>query len=206
MFSLLFIYITNTYTRYKSYGFDGFYYYFIYILLVSVQLFEYFIWKNIKNKRMNYILSILLCILIFSQMFFLIFVAKSIYQPYLFAYYFIFIATFFLYKNQYNPIQFKTTVSPNGHLSWEFLRMTGYEKIFLVVGFSFYSLPVLLSKLKYTKFNLLLIIFTFILTYMLFKKDNTYGSLWCWMFNLIFILYIVNILIISPFYEYNGLC
>jgi hypothetical protein len=111
-----------------------------------------------------------------------------------------------LYKNQYNPIQFNTTVSPNGHLSWEFLRMTGYEKIFLVVGFSFYSLPVLLSKLKYTKFNLLLIIFTFILTYMLFKKDNTYGSLWCWMFNLIFILYIVNILIISPFYEYNGLC
>jgi len=204
IFSLMFIYISNTYTRYKTEGFDGFYHYFLFILFVFVQLFEYFIWKNLKSKRMNYILSILLCILIFSQMFFLIFIAKSIYQPYLLAYYFIFIATFFLYKTYYNPIQFKTTVSPNGHLSWEFFRMTGYEKIFLFVGFSFYILPLFLSNLKYTSLYLLLI--TFILTYMLFKKDNTYGSLWCWVFNLIFILYIVNILIISPFYEYNRLC
>ena len=167
---------------------------------------KYFIWKNLNNKRINYALSMLLCFIIFSQWFFMIFIAKPMYQPDLLVYYFLFVASFFLYKKLYNPIQFKTTVSPNGHLSWEWLNMKGYEKLFLVVFLSFYILPFLLSDSKYIHLYITPVLITFILMYLLFKKDNTYGSLWCWIFNLIFIVYIIRILIVLPFYEYNGLC
>jgi hypothetical protein len=51
-----------------------------------------------------------------------------------------------------------------------------------------------------------LAIFSFFIMYMLLKKDNTYGSLWCWVFNLMMIFYVIQILVILPFCEYHGLC
>lgn len=124
---------------------------------------------------------------------------------FLFAYFFILFFFFFLYKHFYSPIEFKTTVSPNGHLSWEWIRFTGHEKWFLALFGSIYILPYLFSKNG--KFSDLYIAFiSFVILYMLYKKDNTYGSLWCWVFNLAMIKYVIDILIIMPFYEYNGLC
>ena len=47
VFALIFIYISNTYTRYKVKWFDSLFIYFFVLLYVSMQLLEYFIWKNI---------------------------------------------------------------------------------------------------------------------------------------------------------------
>lgn len=46
----------------------------------------------------------------------------------------------------------------------------------------------------------------FIISYIYFVKDNTYGSIWCWLINLLLLITLINILIIQPFYEYNSLC
>jgi len=207
-FTLVFIYISNTYTRYKVQGFTGLFVYFFFFLFVSVQLFEYFIWKNLNNPRMNTFFSKVGFFIIFSQLFLVNFFAQPIYQPYLFVYFFIFFITLLLYKQFYNPFQFKTVVAPSGHLSWEWLRFTGYEKIFLLIGLSFYVIPWVLNKNITTTLYLsvCLAIFSFFIMYMLLKKDNTYGSLWCWVFNLMMIFYVIQILVILPFCEYHGLC
>ena len=166
VFALILIYISNAYTPYTIEGFEGPFYYFYFFLFVSIQLVEYGLWKNLNNKRINRVLSKIGLFLIFSQMFFSIFIAESIYQPYLFAYFFIFVVTFYVYKTIYSPIHFITTVSPRGHLSWEWLRFTGYEKLFILVGFSFYMLPLLLSTVNQK--SIYLTFLSFLLTYLLF--------------------------------------
>lgn len=207
LFGLIFIYISNTYTRYKVEGFTNLLTYLFVLLVVSMQLLEFFIWKNLNNPRMNTFFSKVGFFIIFSQILLVNFLAEPIYQPYLLFFYFIFIVTFLLFK-QSNPIQFKTTVAPNGHLSWEWFSLKGFEKIFLLIGFTFYIIPWLLNKNISTTLYLsvCLAIFSFFIMYMILKKDNTYGSLWCWGFNLMMIFYVVKILLILPFCEYHGLC
>jgi hypothetical protein len=204
-FALVFIYISNTYTRYKVEGFTTLFVYFYFFLFVSIQLFEYFIWKNLNNKRMNTFFSKVGFFIIFLQTLLVNFLAEPIYQSYLFIYFFIFFVSLITYKHLYNPFDFRTVVAPSGHLSWEWLRFTGYEKIFFLVGLSFYLIPWILSK-NVQYLNIYLLIITFIVTYMLLKKDNTYGSMWCWVFNLMMIFYVIQILIVLPFCEYHGLC
>jgi hypothetical protein len=46
----------------------------------------------------------------------------------------------------------------------------------------------------------------FLISYIYFIKDNTYGSIWCWLINLLLLFTLIDILIIKPVYEYNSLC
>lgn len=48
--SLLFIYFTNTYTKYKTSSFDNNIAYLFTLSVVCMQLLEYFLWKNLNNK------------------------------------------------------------------------------------------------------------------------------------------------------------
>ena len=51
--TLLFIYITNTYTKYKTPLFDNPIFYLLFLAVVSIQLIEFFLWRNLKNKFIN---------------------------------------------------------------------------------------------------------------------------------------------------------
>ena len=65
--TILFIYYTNTYTRYKSLLFDNLWYYIFLFVIISMQLLEYFIWKKIHNKSINQLLSKIGLFIIFLQ-------------------------------------------------------------------------------------------------------------------------------------------
>lgn len=204
-FALIFIYFTNTYTRYKSPAYDRPIAYVGAFLFVCMQLLEYFIWRNLKNKSLNTLLSKMGLLLILSQLYFTILFAEKAYQPLLALVYTFFFTLFYLYKSTYNPIVFKTVVSPNGHLSWEWLRFDGKERIILWIVLSFYMIPFFFAKkTPYTTFVIGSLLF--MIPYILLQKENTYGSLWCWLINLLLLLSLIDILIVQPFREYNGLC
>ena len=202
-FTLLFIYITNTYTKYKTPFFDNPLVYFFIFSVVSMQLIEFFLWRNLKNKFMNEYLSKLASFVIILQPFFLILLIPILKIRYfMLSFYLFFMAAFLMYKKIYSPINFHTSVEKNGHLSWDFLRHKGYEYIVDIAYLFFYLSTVFILN------NPLLYIFlipSFLISIFYFKY-NTFGSMWCWISNLFLLYFIINILLIQPYYEYNGLC
>ena len=147
---------------------------------------------------MNTYLSMLGLLLVWLQLFLgLLLVDKH--REILLGVFFVFSCVVYLYKSTYNPFHFKTVVAENGHLSWEWLRVVGVERIFLVIGLLFYAIP-------FANTNAILGALLFILAYLFYKKDNTYGSMWCWLINVLLLKTVIDILLVQPFYEYNGLC
>jgi len=206
-FALIFIYFTNTYTRYKTSVFDNPFVYLFLFLIISIQLLEYFIWKNLKNKNINRQLSMIGLGIIISQVITSIFLLQM-YQcaAFLVA---LFLGLLMYIYSRKSPFDFRTTVS-NGHLSWKWIDLRSMPRwvqkgfIFLVMGL--YFLPWILLP-NPTKWVILPIaLFLFFVAYLIDKKDNTYGSLWCWFTNGFFLLALINILLVQPFREYNGLC
>lgn len=202
--TLLFIYYTNTYTKYKTPTFDNPLVYLYIFTVISMQLIEYFLWKNLKNKKWNEIFSKIASVLINMQVFSLIFLVK--YAPYrslFFILYVLFLIIYFYYKDNYSPIQFTTSIGTNGHLSWNWMLYQGYENIFLVLWLLFYvCLLVFIDNYILSSF----IIFLLVISLFFYFRNNTFGTIWCWSANLFMMYFLVNILFIQPFFEYNGLC
>jgi hypothetical protein len=120
------------------------------------------------------------------------------------AVYCIFIFLFlFYFKKLNNPINYHTSIAKNGHLSWDWINYKGYENIWIVLFLLFYIVPAFFTN------NIVLLLgitITLLISLFFYFRDNTFGTMWCWGSNLLLIYFIINILIVQPFYEYNGLC
>jgi hypothetical protein len=155
---------------------------FFYQSFMLMQLIEYFIWKK---QFSNKLLSQIAYILIFSQPIFGILLIENIKLKYIsLICYIIFLIILFII-NPWNSIEFKSIPSSNGHLSWKWLKL---------------SIPILLIWLVFLSLNtiikkdyLSLIFFnsTAIISYVLFYKTLTWGSLWCWISNFL-ALYLIG--------------
>ena len=205
--TILFIYYTNTYTRYKSLLFDNLWYYIFLFVIISMQLLEYFIWKNIHNKSINQLLSKIGLFIIFLQPIFSIMtIGKNNVRNTLLFYYLLLIGIYLLYKFLFSRIVFETTVAKNGHLLWKWLEINinnPYEYLF-VYGWVFFLLYTLYFNKNYI--SLLLSILIFIVSFFTYLKSNTWGSMWCWVSNTMMFYFLFKILFVLPFYEYNALC
>jgi len=201
--TLCFIYYSNTYTKYHTPVFENKWAYVFGFLVISMQLIEYFIWKNLKNEKMNIMLSKMAFSLITFQPVPLIMmiINERIRYITLFAYSIFAIIYYNIIK--FNVKTPPTTVSLNGHLVWNWLTFSGYEYIYVFVYMFFYVFSTYYSK----NYQLLwFVILLFSLSFITYFKDRTWGSMWCWVSNLIWIYFIIKITIIQPFIEYNGLC
>jgi hypothetical protein len=96
-----------------------------------------------------------------------------------------------------------TYVEQNGHLSWGWLNYKGYEQIWIILLLSLYILPLISINNNLLSFFM---ISSLVVSLFFYYKHNTFGTMWCWSFNLFLLFFIINILIIQPFYEYNSLC
>lgn len=210
-FALVFIYITNTYSRYKTPLFDNPMFYLFSLLVCSMQLLEFFIWRNLHDKKMNTLLSKAGLLLIFLQFFVIILIIENPLYRFSMLACLLFSSLLVYLYSQTHPIVFKTREA-GGHLSWDWLILPGLSSVtnlvLLTIGLLFYFIPVFLIKGNQDiKIRVTLIgLFLYLFCYLVGKKDHTYGSLWCWVINLTFLYFMVNILLIQPFYEYNGLC
>lgn len=204
IFALLFIYLTNTYSKYKTETFKNPLMYLFFFEVALIQLLEYFLWKNLKNNKMNKLLSKLVCYVIILQPFTLmLMIPIDKIKYFLLSTYIIFIILYDIIKTKYNPNIYYTSIGKNGHLSWEWMNYKGYENILFIIYLLFYSISSLfINNFLFTIF----LIVSLLLSLINYFKFNTFGSMWCWYSNLFLLYFIINILIIKPYYEYNKLC
>jgi len=153
----------------------------IYFLLfyhsfITMQLLEYFIWSRTFS---NELLCKIAYILVFSQPIFAIFSVKinnvDIRNLLLILYSFYLLFLWIIFP--ISKTDFSTNVSKNGHLIWNWVPSIWFIYIWLL----FLVIPFFISK-YYHVFLFLLV--SFFVTYFIYYKDRTWGSLWCWIANI----------------------
>jgi hypothetical protein len=150
-----------------------------------MQLIEYFIWSKSFSNRL---LSQIALLVILSQPLFGI---LSISNHTTFKYvalvgYLLFITVVMIFK-PWSTIDFTTVQATNGHLSWKWLD---YSKITILIWFLFLSIKLVVNKNLYI---LSLVTISAIVTYVLYSKTLTWGSLWCWLINIFSLILIATV-------------
>jgi hypothetical protein len=145
---------------------------------IIIQLIEYFIWtKTFSNKLLSQIgLFVIICQPILN-----IIKIEQLPEviPYILIAYIIFIVILYTHVVPLNTVNFSTLPSKNGHLSWKWLNWNIY---IIFIWYAFLSIRWIIDKM----YPVLTIISTLlIITLILYKDTNTFGSLWCWTINII---------------------
>jgi hypothetical protein len=170
--------------------------------VAAMQLVEYFLWKNLKNSARNLMLSRTAITLIMAQHLSLMaMIPNGNTRFYMYLVYAFAILLFYYIK--YPSVSVKTSVAKNGHLCWEWMNFKGLDLLWVWVGLLFYLVPALL--LGHFLFTLLIFLFLAVSLFY-YGKFNTFGTVWCWAVNLLFFVILVDILLVKPYREYNGLC
>jgi hypothetical protein len=158
-----------------------------------MQLIEYFLWKNLENKKLNYFYSALGQILVAIQpVASLLLLTNTILKMQMIFLYSMFVLGIFFTHEKI----FKTTVQ-NGHLKWTWVPIQSYM-YFIWLFFLMFSLFV---NHHYSAIGVSL--FLFAITYFT-ASSGTGGSLWCWTINFSMIFYALYLLLYMPFKELNG--
>lgn len=146
--------------------------------IILVQLIEYFIWSKTFSNRL---LSQLLLIVILTQPIFNIIRIQTQPEliPYLLLAYIVFIVILFTVVVPLNTVDFSTVPSKNGHLAWNWLNMNIYA---IILWHVFLSLYWIIDK-NYVLFAIVSIFLA--ASIILYKETNTWGSMWCWVCNII---------------------
>jgi hypothetical protein len=205
-FSLAFIYFSNTYTKYKSKTFDNPLVYAFLLLVASMQLIEYFVWKNLDNKVVNSRLSRLASVVLVSQPMVLIWMIPNIRVKYaIMGIYttFIVLGTIYHILVRDNSLPVYMTVAKNGHLTWGWINYKGNEHILLFTFLSFFVISLWLVQNNVLSF---MVIVSLVFSLYYYYSEHTIGTMWCWSVNLFMLYFLVDILLIHPFMEYNRLC
>jgi hypothetical protein len=167
-----------------------------------MQLIEFFIWRNINDKSLNKLFSILGMLLITVQPIFSLMMLKNdVLKANLLVVYSIFALLFVGYK--ITNFDIISSISKNRHLKWGWGHFTKYES-FVVYGLWLFCLlyaPIVNNNY----FIILYVMILFMISMYSFYKDGSDGSLWCWLINTIMIYYAFKLLFWLPFKE-HGIC
>ena len=87
----------------------------------------------------------------------------------------------------YFQIDFSMNKAPNGHLAWNWLS---FHPIIIFTGVEC-CFGLFLYQKRYFEFSVYLIIFLAI--YYTYYKTNTWGSLWCWISNVLAVKLILQV-------------
>jgi hypothetical protein len=159
---------------------------------VIMQLIEYFIWtKTFSNRLLSQIaLFVVLCQPILNI---IKIENKAEWIPYILVAYFVFIAILYTVVIPFNTIEFSSTPSKNGHLSWKWLDWNIY---IVAIWFAFLSVRWIIDEIHFT---FIIITVFLIVSIILFKETKTWGSMWCWIVNVVSFYLILRVF-------YNDLC
>ena len=195
--SLAFIIYNNTFTKYKVDWFDNFWLYIFAALVVSMQLIEFFLWRNLTNPYWNRVFSIIgLCFLLLQPIVSTFAVSFVGFRYGLLAVYLIVTAIWFFTRN----IDFSTKLQKNGHLSWKFQGdIISYWIFWTVIVFACLLVERRWALLAFGIVGIVLSIYNY-------QKYNTSGSVWCWSANSGFLFLLGYVLIYLPFKEHRKIC
>ena len=152
---------------------------------MSIQLIEYFIWSKTFSNRL---LSQIAFVIIFSQpLFSILSISNHTNVKYLTLVGYLLFMVFIMILKPWSTIDFTTVQATNGHLSWKWLD---YSKITILIWFLFLSIKLVVNKNLYI---LSLVTISAIVTYVLYSKTLTWGSLWCWLINIFSLILIATV-------------
>lgn len=197
-FVLLLIIYNNEYTKYKIKEFDDIAVYIFIFSVITMQLVEYFIWKNISNKSVIQLLSYIGLSIVFIQPIAALFILKDVKLRWnLLAIYFAITVPIFIHSLLNYKIN--VSVSSLGHLIWE--NWYNKDTFLLILRLTYFFMifyPLFIEK-KYTLliFSLVSLIWAAIHYF----KTKTIGSMWCWSVNTFAIYSAFYILFYLPFQE-----
>jgi len=145
---------------------------------IIIQLIEYFIWtKTFSNRLLSQIAFI---IIYFQPILNIIKIEKNKKLiPYLLVAYITFIIILYTAFIPLNTINYSSVPSKNGHLSWNWLDINIY---IIFIWYAFLSIRWIIDKMYPT---LIFVTIFLIITIILYKDTNTFGSIWCWACNII---------------------
>ena len=198
-FVLLLIIYNNSFTKYKIQELNNKWMYLFMTSFILMQLIEFFIWKNINNKFYNNIFSICATLLLIIQPVASIMILKNMQLRNLLLFSYLLLAfPYSIYKFLNNNIY--SVIGESGHLRWKFFNV---KPIIFFVWLFFFLFSFVYEK-KWFGFMFALI--TLFISFLIYGKDNTMWSMWCWSVNSMMIYYAIYLLIYLPFLEKNDIC
>lgn len=153
---------------------------------VSMQLIEYFVWKGTVSVELLSKLGLIL--IVFQPIFSILVIENKKYITPILIAYSIFIATVVFFVKPINDLVWKMEKGSNGHLVWHWLN---FPLIVMIIWLGFLSIRSAINR-DWLGFNFIII--TAIVSYILYYKTNTWGSLWCWIANSVAFLFIFNVI------------
>ena len=174
------------------------YVYLFFASFVFMQLIEFFIWKNINNPFYNNVFSICAYVLLLVQPIVSIMIVtnmqlrKLLLISYLISYIIPAIPSIYKFLGK----RIHSVVSDSGHLNWQ----TGDPS---PIWLFFFLFSIVYEK-KWV--GLIFAVCTWILAYLNYKNENSYGSMWCWLANSSMIYYAFYLLIYLPFLDKWTIC
>ena len=197
VFVLLLIYYNNSSSSpYKLHEFDDPYMYLFVMSITTMQLIEFFLWRNLSNRSINSFLSFAgLVLLVLQPIASMMLLKNKPFRNKLLLVYGSAAVMYLFYLSLYK--HFQTTVSVAGHLKWDWAFKTYFVPIILFYLFFLY-LPLIINK------NVLGLAFTlslFASYYFFYYRDGSAGSLWCWSINGFMIYFITKLLFYLPYQE-----
>ena len=201
IFVLLLIVYNNKYSPYKLNELNSIYAYFFLMSFITMQLIEFFLWRNLNNKDLNKLFSILGALLLLLQPVASLTLLKDIdLRNKMLSLYVIPAFSYFIYE--FNNKEFLTVISKTGHLKWYWVDLSGNKQILLIAWLFFLFFSIFYNKyylaLAYTVVLLIISLYSY-------QKDGSFGSLWCWSINSLMLFYAIKLLVILP-YKQHGLC
>ena len=199
---LILIAYNNKYTPYKISELNNIFAYIFFMSFITMQLIEFFLWRNLNNKDINRKLSIAGALLLMVQPIASLLMLKDDFtRKAMLTTYTIPAFAYFIYKVN-TQSNFNTTVTPTGHLRWNWLNQDK-NKLLGLIWFFFLYFSIFVEKQYYTAGIITLALLA--VSYYSYNKEGSYGSLWCWSINSLMIYYAIKLLIVLPYKE-HGLC
>jgi hypothetical protein len=148
----------------------------LYILsFISMQLVEYFTWKNLDNKQAVRLLSQIGVLVILSQVVFQI--NQDEFLPNKGLWYLGF-ACVTLLAFSTSKIDYSMHKAPNGHLAWNWLSSSPKWYV------AFWVLCILGLSIHMKRYDIFIVtLSTLLITYYTYSSSGTWGSMWCWIAN-----------------------
>lgn len=197
-FVLLLIVYNNNYTPYKIKEINNIWMYLFITSIFSMQLIEFFLWRNVKDSYYNGMFTFLALLLVFIQPIASLMLLSNIkLRNILLTIYGLFSVIYYIYK--FTNYKFESKISPLGHLIWNlniefivfmcwiffFLFSLFYEKKWIYFLFGFITVIAMIYK---------------------YTSDESVGSMWCWFENSFSIYLAAYLLFYLPYFESKELC
>jgi hypothetical protein len=161
---------------------------FLYFWFFSMQLVEFFLWRNIDDIYWNRVFSLVAFSILAVQPFAMtLIVSNPVIRMWFLGLYAIYVSLLiYIHFSKRDEINYSVSVAKNGHLSWNWV--SNYVNAYYIYLFFF---AVLILEKEYIAFVVILI--THLYSFINYYQDKTFSSMWCWTANVIGVLIIMRI-------------